>query len=321
MSKRTLLAGAAGILVLLAVAAAVLTATTGPAAQRFAASGAALKAGYGMGSVTSAPAMMPEVGLAVRDMALSEDFNPSPIMPPVPMPNGGQTAAEVDQKIIKNGTLRLSVDDVGDVSERIIEAAKARGGYVQTANVSERPDGTHAGYVAVRVPAKSFEEMLGAIRLFAKAVKEETTSGQDVTEQYTDLLAQIRNAQAQEATYLEVLKSARTVEDILKVQERLGSIRGQIESLQGRQKYLENATAFSTISVTLEEEPKVQVPTKEFRFGAQVKEAIQALVGAFQSLLVGLIWFVIVIGGLLLPFVLLGGLVWWLVRRRKDRRA
>lgn len=315
MNKRTLFAGVAGVGVLLAVALALLSA--GPNAGRITVSSASLKGGYEMGRA-AAPQSAPSMGLAVRDTAI--DSYPSEMMPPVPEPRGGQTAAEVDQKIIKNGSLRLSVDDVTATSARIVDAAKAREGFVQSANISERQDGTHIGYVTVRVPAKSFEEMMAGIRLFAKAVKEENTSGQDVTEEFTDLQAQVRNAQAQEATYLEVLKSAKTVEDILKVQERLGYIRGQIEQLQGRQKYLENVTSYSTISVTLEEEPKVQVPTKEFRFTAQVKEAVQALIASFQGLLSVLIWLVIVVGGLFLPFGLIAGLV-LLWRRRKGTRT
>ena len=97
------------------------------------------------------------------------------------------------------------------------------------------------------------------------------TTGQDVTEQYTDLEAQLRNAKAQEEVYLEILKQAKTVEDILLVQDRLGNIRAVIEGLEGRIKYLENATSYSTITVSLQEEPVVRAPTKEFRLGASVR--------------------------------------------------
>jgi len=246
-------------------------------------------------------------------------------MPPAaPLPdfqNGGQTAAEVDQKIIKNGFLQLTVKDVGGSISRVTSSAGQKGGFVQNSSVTERADGTHSGQITVRVPAKDFETLMSDIKSLATAVKNESSTGQDVTEQYTDLEAQLRNAQAQERTYLAVLDKAKTVEDILNVQERLGQIRGVIESLQGRLKYLENVTSYSTISVSLEEEPAIRLPTKEFRPLSAAKEAVQSLVTLGQNTLIGLIWTMIVGGGLLLPFVLLGLIIALIVKKLRRPKA
>ena len=238
------------------------------------------------------------------------------IMPPVP-PSAGQTAAEVDQKIIKNGYLQLVVDKVSDAADQVGRIATARGGFVQSSSVTERGDGTYSGDVSVRVPVDTFDESMAEIKKLATLVKSETSTGQDVTEQYSDLQAQLRNAQAQEETYLAILKQAKTVSDTLQVQQQLGIIRGQIESLQGRIQYLTNATSYSTISVSLEEEPAVRAPTKEFRIVAIIKEATQALVAAVQNIVAGLIWAIILWGGILLPL----GLILWLIVRLWKRRA
>lgn len=242
---------------------------------------------------------------------------------PYPAPTAGVTAADVDQKIIKNGRLQLLVDKVTDAADRITGIAKARGGFVQSSSVSEGGDGTYSGDIEVRVPSDAFEGAMSEIKKLATLVKNETSTGQDVTEQYTDLQAQLRNAQAQEQTYLEILKEARTVSDTLQVQAQLGSIRGQIESLQGRIQYLTNQTSYSTISVSLEEEPAVRAPTKTFRPLSIVKEAAQALVDAFQNILSGLIWAVIVWGGVLLPFALLAwaGMRIWKRRGKHAARS
>jgi hypothetical protein len=234
---------------------------------------------------------------------------------------GGQTAAEVDQKIIKNGSLQMVVKSVSEGIDRIGALAGDKGGFVQNSSVTERGDGTHYGQISVRVPAKDFETAMNEIQALAALVKNESASGQDVTEQYTDLESQLRNAQAQEQTYLRVLEKANTVEDILKVQQRLGDIRGTIESLQGRLKYLENVTSYSTISVSLEEEPVVRLPTKEFRPGDAVKQAVQSLVSSAQKTLIAVIWIVIVGGGLLLPWALLALIIVLIVRglRRKKK--
>ncbi len=238
------------------------------------------------------------------------------IMPPPFVPTAGETAADVDQKIIKTASLDLLVEKVTDAAGRIAQIATDQGGFVQSSSVSERGNGAYDGSVTIRVPVEKFDASMTALRGVAKLVRNESSNGQDVTEQYTDLAAQLRNAQAQEQTYLEVLKQAKSVEDILKVQERLGAIRAQIESLQGRIKYLTNATSYSTISLSLSEDPVVRAPTKEFRPLTIVKAAFQTLIVVIQSVIVGIIWLVIVWGGILLPF----GLIVWLIVRAWKRR-
>ncbi len=245
--------------------------------------------------------------MAMRSIA------PSP-MPPM-YDGAGKTAAEVDQRIIKTGSVSLIVNDVREASTRIITLAKGAGGFVQDSSVSEREDGTSFGNVTVRVPAAKFESSLTDIRALATLVQNESINGQDVTEQYSDLQAQIKNAKAQESQYLEILKQARSVEDILSVQRELGNIRSQIESLQGRIQYLENVTSYSTISVFLSEEPTFNIPTKEFRPVTIIKEAFQALGVLAQEMATFVIWFVVIGAGVMIPSLLLAYLLYRLVRR------
>lgn len=258
------------------------------------------------------------------DMAIAEEsYAPSKaMMPPIapdPYGSGGQTAAEVDQKIIKTGALRLTVGRVSEALSRAADVAKARGGFVQHSSSSERDDGKHEGSITIRVPSAQFEAAVADLKGMALVVNHESTSGQDVTEQYTDLQAQLRNARAQEEEYLRIMKKADTVEDILRVQERLGSVRGQIESLEGRIKYLENMTSFSTISVSLSEEAEITAPTKDFRPGTIVKQAVQALVEVGQNVVSALIWIGIVGGGVGIPVLVVVLVVLALVRRKKNQ--
>ncbi|MBI4598584.1 DUF4349 domain-containing protein [Candidatus Uhrbacteria bacterium] len=242
------------------------------------------------------------------------------IVPPF-SPTAGETAAEVDQKIIKTGSLDLVVDDVSATASRVSALASGKSGFVQDSSVSEREDGTKFGNVTVRIPGNAFEETVDEIKSYAALVRSESSNGQDVTEQFTDLQAQLRNARAQEQVYLEILKKAETVSDVLAVQQQLGMIRGTIESLEGRIQYLENQTSYSTISVFLTEEPTLRIPTKEFRPSAILKEAFQALVAVFQNLAASAIWFVIVGGGILLPLGLLAWVVVRIVRRARNRTS
>jgi len=234
--------------------------------------------------------------------------------PPEPSPIGGTTAAEADQKIIKTGFLDLVVGDVGETAAKITTLASGKGGFVQDSSVSEREDGTHYGSITVRVPESEYESTMTEIKTYANVVTTESSTGQDVTEQYTDLQAQLLNAQAQEAQYLEILKKATTVEEILMVQPYLDSARYTIESLKGRIKYLENATGYSTISISLAEEPSVRVPSKEFRLGTVVTEAFQAAVELAQAFAIFAIWFLMIALVIFLPLAILAWIIYTIVR-------
>jgi hypothetical protein len=233
------------------------------------------------------------------------------MMYPPEAPTAGETAAEVDQKIIKTGYLDMEVTDVAETVSQITALATGKGGFIQSSEVQERADGTHFGSVVARVPSAEFETAMNEIKAFATVVQTESSSGQDVTEQFTDLQAQLRNAEAQEAELLELLNRAEDVEDVLAVQRELFQVRSTIESLEGRIQYLENVTTYSTISVSLSEEPTLRVPSKDFRPLDTIREASQALVALAQRAIEGLIYLLIVGGGILIP---LGLIIWGIVK-------
>jgi hypothetical protein len=318
-ARRTILI-AVGVAVGAVLIGAAVSLVQGPGVPGTISTSLGLKArNAGVGAPQMAPSMG-YAGVAAEEAAYDAVRAPMPPISPEPG-TAGETAAEVEQRIIKNGSLQLVVDDVSATAQRIAEHAASRGGFVQSSSVTERADGTHAGHVTVRVPVAVFETSMADIKALAKVVSYESATGQDVTEQYTDLEARLRNARAQEETYLAILVKADTVEDILMVQERLGSIRGVIESLEGRIKYLENQTALATISISLEEEPVVRAPTKEFRPGSAAREAVQSLVELFQNAAIALIWLAIVGGGVGLPILLVVIAVLAVVKRLRKSKV
>ncbi|MDQ5951981.1 MAG: hypothetical protein QG626_108 [Patescibacteria group bacterium] len=232
-----------------------------------------------------------------------------------PMVYGGKTAAEADQKIIKTADLSVGVDGVAAKTTEIATLATGRGGFVQSSTIVEDEAGYKTGYITIRVPTDTFEDTIQAIKDLAVRVNRESINGQDVTEQYTDLEARLRAAKAEEEQYLTILEKAETVQDILSVQSYLQNVRYEIESLQGQIDSLGNQTDYSTISVTLEEEVRVQVPTEKFDLVRDVKLALKYVVVLAQAALTFVIWFVIVGGAILIPVALFIALAIFVVRK------
>jgi len=167
-------------------------------------------------------------------------------------PGGLETGAATDRKIIKTGYLTLDVKDVVEAMDKVSLIAKELDGYVVSSNKYET-DEHISGMISIRVPAERFDEAFARLRQIAIKVPSENTQSQDVTQEYIDLQAQLRNLEATENQLLELLQKAQNVEETLKVYSELSNIRGQIEQIKGRIQYLERTSDMALIEITLQE--------------------------------------------------------------------
>ena len=163
------------------------------------------------------------------------------------------------QMIVKNADIELMVSDSKPILARITQLAADDGGYVLNSQTSD-VGGQQAGSVEIAVPAAQFENALNQLRDQGLKVLKESSSGQDVSAEYTDLQARLDNLEATAARVRSFLDTSKTVSDSLAVNSQLSDLEGQIEQIKGQMKYDEGRAAFSTISVTLTPEPLVPQP-------------------------------------------------------------
>ncbi len=243
------------------------------------------------------------------------DGSAYPVPSPIPPMMGGDTAATATPRIIKTGSLTLEVKSSRESAQKVSDIAVAQGGFVESSNVVENNDGTVSAYATIRVPETKFEATLASLRGLALRVSSESVNGQDVTEQYTDLQARLTNAQAQEAQYLDILKKANTVTDILAVQQYLSQVRYEIESYQGQIKSLSNQTTYSTISVVLTEQANLNLPAGKFDLMRDMKQAGQAVILLAQAFITFAVWFIIIGGAIAIPAAIIIFLIYKLVKK------
>lgn len=163
----------------------------------------------------------------------------------------------VERKIIRNANLTLEVAVPTDSQRKVFSIAESHGGFVVTSEMTQqnRGDNTKPEMIVnlvVRVPALKFDQVMDEIRATANRVVQEKRTGQDVTEEFIDLEARVKNQRALEGQFLEIMKRAVKVEDALEVQTQLAEVRTEIERLEGRKRFLENQASLSTINVTLQ---------------------------------------------------------------------
>ncbi|MFZ2193250.1 MAG: DUF4349 domain-containing protein [Candidatus Moraniibacteriota bacterium] len=235
--------------------------------------------------------------MAVVDNSLSENYQET------------ESPEIVDKKIIKNGNLTLKVDSVDEAVIAIEKIAKNNSGDIFSSNFSKNNQDQKSGTLSVKVPVANFEKTYSEAKQVAVAVLRESTSGQDVTEQYQDLEGQIKNKQAEEVAYQKVLDQAEKISDIIEVTQALSRVRGNIESLQGRLRYLASQTDMSTIMINLSEDPNITPPSDSWRPIQVVKEAVRSLVVKVQNFIDFLIAFIISV----LPVLILYLILFWII--------
>jgi hypothetical protein len=157
-------------------------------------------------------------------------------------------------RVVKTGSIALIVDD-GKVTPTLTQLqgfASAVGGVVANAKTQESGP-TPSGSVTLRVPVDDFEEVVAKVRGMGAEVRSATTSGQDVTAQYADLEAQLRTLTAARERFLEILSEARSIGDVLAVQQRVDDVTGKIDRLEGQRRVLAAQSDSATLEVTVTE--------------------------------------------------------------------
>ena len=161
----------------------------------------------------------------------------------------------VDRVIVRSVDASLVVDDISDAIESLGSLASSLGGWV----IDSSRDSGNFGSISFRVPVDSLDEAMARVRGLAVTIEAENSSSRDVTDQYVDLTARLRNQLATEQALLALLGRAETVDEALDVQSELSVAREQVERLQGQITLIEQTSAYSLVTVTLRRAPTQMV--------------------------------------------------------------
>jgi len=230
------------------------------------------------------------VNLQASDHRYAEEKSASPNPAPVSLPSAGLRASQgtsvaadksqtpnspsagAARKLVRTGALELTVKSPANVAEQIRVMAESMGGYLETAQIGGTKEAPTAD-ITIRVPAAHFEDAKAGIRKLAARVESEKTDAQDVTKQYVDMEARLRNLRAEEAQYLAIMKGAYKVDDLLEVSGKLSEVRGQIEQQQAEFQTLSKQVETVAIAISLRALADAQVFGLHWRPLYQLKVA------------------------------------------------
>ena len=149
--------------------------------------------------------------------------------------------------IVRTVEMGLVVDDVSATIDGVATLTDELGGWVVSSDRSRK----HRGAVSFRIPSDRLDDAVSRLRGLATEIDFEVVTSRDVTDEYVDTNARLRNLEATENALLKLLDRANKVEDALEVQRELTRVQEEVERLQGRIKFLEQTSAFSLINLDL----------------------------------------------------------------------
>lgn len=227
-------------------------------------------------------------------------------------------AAAVDRKLIRTASITIEVESTEATLKALEALSTGLGGFLGNTSIARHKDGSQSGTVILRVPVGKFAEALEKARALGK-VERVDTQVQDVTNEYVDLDARLRNAKREETEILKLFDRGGKLADIIQIESKLAQVRGQIEQLQGQMRVMNEQISLCTITVTVHEKGEAAVAALDrYDVRYHLRSAWRSLLGLLQGLLTFAIYLVVVGWVFWLPVLLL---VWFIRRRRKAAAA
>ncbi|HOZ14711.1 MAG TPA: DUF4349 domain-containing protein [Tenuifilaceae bacterium] len=223
---------------------------------------------------------------------------------------------EVAPKIIKTANVSMEVVDYAKSKKQIDSIIVASKAYI-TSEGFQQSDLQLGNNMEIKVPATGFNGLLKLLTTVAKRVDYQNIYTQDVTEEYIDVKTRMENKRKVEKTYLDLLRKTSNIEDILKIENKLGEIRAEIESAEGRMKYIDHQVNLSTISLYFYQKLEFKYTPDEMpSFWQKVKEALHA---GWKGIVWVLIFFMKIWPVWVITAVVY--LIWWKTMGQKSKKS
>lgn len=197
-----------------------------------------------------------------------------------------------ERKVIKEGEIRFEVSDVVKTKSIIASSVQELNGYISKDEIFDYNDKLEHRLV-IRVAADKFDLLLLKISAIAVKLDSKNINVLDVTEEYIDIDARVKTKKELEERYKALLKQASKIEEILLIEKEIGKLRSEIESAEGRLRYLKDRISLSTLTVTY-----YQKTNSAFGFSSKLGQAIRNGWDGFLLFCIGVtnLWVFLLIG-------------------------
>jgi hypothetical protein len=221
------------------------------------------------------------------------------------------------KKIIKDGAINVTTKNVFESKKNIDEIVKKLNAYYENETFVNN-DNEISYDLSIRIPANNFELFISSIDNGKNKITSKNIRARDVTEEYIDLETRLANKKDYLKRYKELLSKASTIKDILAIQENVRSLQEEIESCEGRLKYLSDQVTYSTLNLKLTKiKEHKDNPAQSESFFEKIKDS---LVIGWTSIVNLFLW-LIEIWPMVIAITFLTFLIRWMIRKRRIKKS
>jgi hypothetical protein len=234
----------------------------------------------------------------------------------MPVPSAVPPATGVSKRLVSTQSyFSVLVKNVTATITELDKEVQSVGGYFLNTNIS-RPNQGEDANITMRVPVEKVSEIKNFLRQNSVKVVSENITSDDITDQYVDIQSRIETLNQMKQRVQAILDEAKTVDEMIRIQNQLFELQNQIDSYTGQLKYIESTAKTSLISVNLstDELALPYAPNKSWRPSLIFKEAVRSLMETLQGAGATIIW-IGVYSVILIPLAIVAYLVWKIIRR------
>ena len=234
-------------------------------------------------------------------------YTPPKIVKDEEIKNNKNIEIDHQKMIIKNGNLSIKSKQIDSSKKHLDVQLKKHQAYYESENLFNESD--KISYtLRIRVPAINFEKFVTGIENGKDEIISKNIQADDVTEEFVDIETRLKNKRNFLKRYNELLIKANTIKDILAIEENIRILQEEIESKEGRLKYLSHQVGYSTLEINLfQQKDFIFKPDEQDSFFERVKNSISK--GWF--FIIDLLIFVI----RLWPIAILAGIIFFIVKK------
>ena len=226
--------------------------------------------------------------------------------------SGNVSSERIERKLIKIGNVNFETEDIKKSRALIDSLLTKYGAYINNENENSYERRLEQ-YLVIKIPKNAFDDFMNDLVSDVKNINSKHVDIQDVTEEFIDIIARLKVKKDAEQTYLRLLNTAKNVRDVLDIQNQIQGLRSEIESTEGRLRYLEYAVNYSTLNISMYQVISAGNITPPVSFFTKVFSSIKDGFNMFLDVIIAILnlWVFIII------FVLLVWLIKWKFFRRK----
>ena len=228
----------------------------------------------------------------------------------------GEKLLEPERKIIKSSQLSLETAKFNDVINSLEDMVKSYGGYIASSSIDA--EGINNNYQCLRfasykinVPSDKLDDFLDESSKLA-TVRNKSTSAEDITAQYYDNESRLKSLQIQEERYLEILKTATEVKDIIEIENALTDVRYEIENLTTCLNKISNLVDMATVNINIQEVSQETVAQSVPKtLGEKISSSFVNSLKKIKEFSINIVIFIIVV----IPYLIIIGILLVIILR------